>query len=74
MEGNILEPEFESFVGMFPIPMRHGMTVGELALMFNREFGIGCELEVVKMEGWLARCGMKLRSFPGDAFAKHPNG
>jgi uncharacterized protein YbbC (DUF1343 family) len=52
VEGNILEPEFESFVGMFPISMRHGMTVGELALMFNREFGIGCELEVVKMEGW----------------------
>ena len=52
LEGNILEPEFASFVGMFPIPMRHGMTTGELALMFNREFGIGCELEVVKMEGW----------------------
>jgi uncharacterized protein YbbC (DUF1343 family) len=52
IEGNILEPGFSSFVGMFPIPMRHGMTVGELALMFNREFGIGCDLEVVKMEGW----------------------
>ncbi len=52
IEGNVLEPEFESFVGMFPIQMRHGMTIGELALMFNREFGIGCELEVVKMEGW----------------------
>src|SRR5438876_2283858 len=48
IEGNILEPAFSSFVGMFPIPMRHGMTVGELALMFNRVFGIGCELEVVK--------------------------
>jgi uncharacterized protein YbbC (DUF1343 family) len=52
VEGNILEPEFKSFVGMFPIPMRHGMTAGELALMFNREFRIGCDLEVVKMEGW----------------------
>ena len=52
IEGNILDPEFRSFVGMFPIPMRHGMTVGELALMFNREFGLNCELEVVKMEGW----------------------
>ena len=52
VEGNILETEFQSFVGMFPIPMRHGMTTAELALMFNREFGIGCELEVVKMEGW----------------------
>lgn len=52
IEGNILEPEFKSFVGMFPIPMRHGMTTGELALMFNSEFGIGCELECVEMEGW----------------------
>lgn len=52
IEGNTLEPEFTSFVGMFPIPMRHGMTVGELALMFNREFGIACDLEIVKMEGW----------------------
>lgn len=52
IEGSILDPEFRSFVGMFPIPMRHGMTVGELALMFNREFGLNCELEVVKMEGW----------------------
>ena len=52
VEGNIHEPEFRSFVGMFPIPMRHGMTAGELALMFNSEFGAGCELEVIKMEGW----------------------
>lgn len=52
IEGNILEPEFKSFVGMYPIPMRHGMTIGELALMFNREFGIGCDLEVVQIEGW----------------------
>ena len=52
IEGNILEPEFQSFVGMFPMPMRHGMTIAELALMFNREFGIGCELEVIKMDGW----------------------
>jgi uncharacterized protein YbbC (DUF1343 family) len=52
IEGNVLEPDFQSFVGMFPIPMRHGMTVGELALMFNRGFGIDCELEIIKMEGW----------------------
>jgi uncharacterized protein YbbC (DUF1343 family) len=52
IEGNIHEPEFHSFVGMFPIPMRHAMTVAELASMFNREFGIGCELDVVEMEGW----------------------
>jgi len=52
LEGNLLEPDFSSFVGMFPIPMRHGMTIGELALMFNREFGTGCKLDVVQMQGW----------------------
>jgi uncharacterized protein YbbC (DUF1343 family) len=43
---------FESFVGQFPIPMRHGMTIGELARLFNEHFGMGATLEVVKMEGW----------------------
>src|SRR5260370_37462863 len=37
---------------MYPIPMRHGMTIGEMARMFNDEYGIGCDLEVVPMEGW----------------------
>jgi len=52
VEGNLLEPEFASFVGLFPIPMRHGMTVAELAQLFNKEFGINCDLEVVLMQGW----------------------
>src|SRR5262245_32108223 len=52
VEGNIHEAEYQSFVGMYPTPMRHGMTVAELARLFNVEFGIGCELEVVKMVGW----------------------
>lgn len=52
VEGNILEPEFESFVGQFPIPTRHGMTVAELAKLFNEQFGIGCDLEIVLMDGW----------------------
>jgi uncharacterized protein YbbC (DUF1343 family) len=50
--GNVLEPEQASFVGLFPIPTRHGMTLGELALMFNEHFKIGCDLEVVKMDNW----------------------
>jgi uncharacterized protein YbbC (DUF1343 family) len=53
IEGNILEPEFASFVGMFPIPTRHAMTAGELAQMFNNGFGIGCDLEIIPIEGWL---------------------
>jgi len=52
MEGNVLEPEFSSFVGQFPIVVRHGMTMGELALLINDAFSIGCDLEIVKMEGW----------------------
>ena len=52
IEGNITEHAFKSFVGQFEIPTRHGMTAGELALMFNDHFGIGCQLEVVKMDGW----------------------
>jgi uncharacterized protein YbbC (DUF1343 family) len=52
VEGALLVAAFESFVGQFPIPMRHGMTIGELARLFNEHFGIGAALEVVKMEGW----------------------
>lgn len=52
VEGPVLEPDHASFVGMFPIPLRHGMTVGELAGLFNVEFGIGAELHVVPVRGW----------------------
>jgi uncharacterized protein YbbC (DUF1343 family) len=52
VEGALLAAGFESFVGQFPIPMRHGMTIGELARLFNEHFGIGAPLDVVKMEGW----------------------
>lgn len=52
VEGNILEEAFESFVGTHPIPVRHGMTVGELARMFNAEDDMGVDLTVVPVEGW----------------------
>ncbi len=52
VEGNITEHEFKSFVGQFELPTRHGMTIGELAKIFNTHFGIGCDLEVVEMENW----------------------
>jgi uncharacterized protein YbbC (DUF1343 family) len=52
VEGASLVPGNESFVGQFPIPMRHGMTIGELARLFNAQFHLGATLEVVKMEGW----------------------
>ena len=43
---------YESFVGQYPIPMRHGMTIGELPRLLNDHFGIGADLEVVPMDGW----------------------
>lgn len=52
LEGNLLETEYKSFVGQYPIPMRHGLTVGELARLFNEEFKIGCDLVIIEMEGW----------------------
>ena len=52
IEGNLIEDNYRSFVGRYPIPMRHGLTVGEIALLFNEEFNIGCDLEIVKMENW----------------------
>ncbi|MFZ7126931.1 MAG: exo-beta-N-acetylmuramidase NamZ domain-containing protein [Desulfobacterales bacterium] len=52
LEGSLLEAEWASFVGRYPIPMRHGLTIGEISLLFNRAFGIGAELDVVPMSGW----------------------
>jgi len=52
IEGNLLTPECASFVGRYPIPMRHGLTIGELSLLFNNDFGIGCDLDVIPMQGW----------------------
>jgi len=52
VEGPVLDPRLASFVGRYPIPVRHGMTVGELARMFRGRFGIACDLRVVAMQGW----------------------
>lgn len=55
VEGPVLDLRFKSFIGLYPIPYIHGMTVGELAKLFNEEFGINCDLKVVPMEGWERR-------------------
>ncbi|MDY6862997.1 MAG: DUF1343 domain-containing protein [Thermodesulfobacteriota bacterium] len=55
MEGNLLKEKFRSFVGIFPLPIRHGMTVAELACLFNHFYKIGCDLEIIPMEGWKRR-------------------
>ena len=52
VEGATLREPWTSFVGQFPIPLRHGMTIGELARLFNDAFGLGSALDVVMLEGW----------------------
>ncbi|GBC82218.1 Esterase EstB [bacterium HR10] len=52
VEGPVADPDALSFTAYHPIPIRHGMTIGELALLFNAERKIGADLHVVKMEGW----------------------
>jgi uncharacterized protein YbbC (DUF1343 family) len=52
VEGALLDPKFKSFVGMYPIPARHGMTVGELATLFNQKYGIGADLTVIRAANW----------------------
>jgi uncharacterized protein YbbC (DUF1343 family) len=52
LDGNVLDPEYLSFVGLHPLAARHGLTVGELALMFREERGLDVDLRVVRMRGW----------------------
>lgn len=52
IEGPMLDAGYESFVGQFPIPMQHGMTIGELARLFNDHFRIGAAVDVIRMSGW----------------------
>jgi len=52
VQGTILDPEYSTFVGLYPVPMRHGMTAGELARLFVGEFGIEVDLHVVPVTGW----------------------
>ncbi len=55
VEGNLVADPFRSFVGYYPIANRHGMTIGELAHLFNKEFSLNCDLIVVPMKGWHRR-------------------
>lgn len=55
VQGNVLEPQHRSFVGMLTVPMRHGLTLGELARLANIELGLGAALTVVPAAGWRRR-------------------
>ncbi|MFZ5759642.1 MAG: exo-beta-N-acetylmuramidase NamZ family protein [Thermodesulfobacteriota bacterium] len=52
IEGNLVDDDLRSFVGLYPIPMRHGLTFGELGRLFNDHFGIKADYEVIPMAGW----------------------
>lgn len=52
VEGNLVKEGFTSFVGLYPIPYRYGLTIGEMARYFNKEFKITCRLHIVNMKGW----------------------
>lgn len=64
IEGNLLQADCSSFVGLYPLPMRHGLSFGELALYINNEFQIGAELEVVKLKGWKRSMLFRDTGFP----------
>ncbi len=64
IEGNILDPEWASFVGLYPLPMRHGLTFGELALLLNQEFKLGADLQVIPMQGWQRSMLFRDTGFP----------
>lgn len=64
IEGNLLRADCRSFVGLYPLPMRHGLTFAELALFINGEFNIGAELEVVKLTGWRRSMLFRDTGFP----------
>ncbi|ONI45176.1 hypothetical protein AN641_04530 [Candidatus Epulonipiscioides gigas] len=53
VEGNLVKEDYTSFIGLYPIPYRYALTIGEVAMFFNTEFGINAELQVIKMEHWL---------------------
>jgi uncharacterized protein YbbC (DUF1343 family) len=52
IEGNLPDPAYASFVGLYPLPVRHGLTLAELAAYLNEEHALGCDLTVVPMDGW----------------------
>ena len=52
VEGNVPNPAFASFVGLYPLPARHGLTIGELAVYLNEHHALACDLTVVPLKGW----------------------
>ena len=55
LEGPLLDMNYASFVGLYPVPVRHGLTIGEMASWLNERFSIGADLQVIRMKGWKRR-------------------
>ncbi len=55
LEGNVADPAYASFVGLYPLAIRHGMTIGEVAAYVNATHALGCRLTIVRMRGWRRR-------------------
>ena len=64
IEGNVREDGLQSFVGLYPIASRYGLTAGELAQMYNKHYGINADLHVVKMDGWKRNLWMDQTDLP----------
>ncbi len=71
VEGNLVQNGYFSFVGLYPIPYRHGMTIGELARLFNEEFGIRCKLTVIPMVNWRRSMNWEQTGLPWVAPSPH---
>ncbi len=73
-EGPMLEDEFKSFVGFVPSPIRHALTMGEIAILLAKYAGCECDLRIIKMRGWKREipgpCYRKRRLFPGEKEGK----
>lgn len=64
VDGNVVDPEFRSFVGLHPLAVRHGMTIGELALLFRDELALDVDLRVVRMRGYRRRMSFEDTGLP----------
>lgn len=71
VEGPVLDPNFSSFIGLYPIPIVHGLTIGELAQLFNQEFNIHCDLKIVPLIGWKRNMTFKDTKLPWVATSPH---
>ena len=67
VQGNVLDSAYATFVGLYPVPMRHGLTAGELAHLLNDIYGYGADLHVVKASGWRREQWFDATGLPWDA-------